>query len=431
MAAFFIQFFLNLLDIGIFWYYLNTFHNKKRTPTFVCMPLSVLLAAVWAWVNSFGYPFVNLLVLAIVLSVLSFLFYGGLLQKVTGVIVFIGAGILVEPAGFIILQVLRYSPSDGEMYKYYFVAALGEIMRCGAIYLFCRAARLKGIKFSKLPADFIWPVLVVFVFAVMDCCFIVMVSLESGSAKSLVMCLCIIVSVILTYYLVFYMVERIAGLFEKQHEEEMYKEEMRYQEIYYRELEKRNEDMQVFKHDLKNKLIEMYRFFEDEDTKQLMERIRKIYQELDSADDASYSANPAVDSVLRLKIGKAKSEGIEMDVYVLVPKGLQLEYGDTGVLYGNLLDNAIEACQKVEQGKRYIHIENKYIDGKMLLVIENSKPPAVNEKLRTTKQDSYQHGRGIASVRKVVGKYNGTVVFSDKGDCFEAAVMLYGIEAGQ
>ncbi len=40
---------------------------------------------------------------------------------------------------------------------------------------------------------------------------------------------------------------------------------MRYQEIYYRELEKRNEDMQVFKHDLKNKLVEMYRFFEEED----------------------------------------------------------------------------------------------------------------------------------------------------------------------
>lgn len=42
------------------------------------------------------------------------------------------------------------------------------------------------------------------------------------------------------------MVERLASLFEKQHEEEM-----RYQEIYYRELEKRNDDMQVLKHDLK------------------------------------------------------------------------------------------------------------------------------------------------------------------------------------
>ena len=111
------------------------------------MPLSVLLAAVWAWVNSFGYPFANLLALAAVLSVLSLLFYGGLLQKVTGVIVFIGAGILVEPAGFILLQVLQYSPPDGEMYKYYFVAALGGNyeMWCHFIF-FCRGGKTERDK---------------------------------------------------------------------------------------------------------------------------------------------------------------------------------------------------------------------------------------------------------------------------------------------
>ncbi len=151
MAAFFIQFFLNLLDIGIFWYYLNTFHNKKRVPAFVCMPLPVLLAAVWAWVNRFGYPFANLLALATVLSVLSLLFYGGLLQKVTGVIVFIGAGILVEPAGFILLQVLQYSPPDGEMYKYYFVAALGE-MWCHLSFL--QGGKAERDKFFKTAGRF-------------------------------------------------------------------------------------------------------------------------------------------------------------------------------------------------------------------------------------------------------------------------------------
>ena len=86
MAAFFIQFFLNLLDIGIFWYYLSTFHNKKRVPAFICMPLPVLLAAVWAWVNSFGYPFANLLVLATVLSVLSLLFYGACCRRLQGLL---------------------------------------------------------------------------------------------------------------------------------------------------------------------------------------------------------------------------------------------------------------------------------------------------------------------------------------------------------
>lgn len=107
---------------------------------------------------------------------------------------------------------------------------------------------------------------------------------------------------------------------------------------------------------------------------------------------------------------------------------MQLEHGDIGVLYGNLLDNAIEACCNVPKDKRYIRLENKFISGKMLLIIENSKSGIRNENLTTTKKDSYSHGRGIKSVRRVVEKYNGTVNFTDKEDVFEVSAMLYGIE---
>lgn len=107
---------------------------------------------------------------------------------------------------------------------------------------------------------------------------------------------------------------------------------------------------------------------------------------------------------------------------------MQLERGDIGVLYGNLLDNAIEACRKVPEGKRFIRLENKYQSGKLLLVITNSKTMEKNENLKTTKKDSYSHGRGILSVQRVAEKYNGTAGFTDKGEVFEASVILYGIE---
>ena len=100
------------------------------------------------------------------------------------------------------------------------------------------------------------------------------------------------------------------------------------------------------------------------------------------------------------------------------------------VLYGNLLDNAIEACRKVPEGKRFIRLENKYQSGKLLLVITNSKTIEKNENLKTTKKDSYSHGRGILSVQRVADKYNGTAGFTDKGEVFEASVILYGIEVG-
>ena len=93
------------------------------------------------------------------------------------------------------------------------------------------------------------------------------------------------------------------------------------------------------------------------------------------------------------------------------------------------MDNAIEACRKVEEDRRFIRIENKFTEGKLLLIVENSKTGERNESLKTTKKDNYSHGRGIHSVRKVVEKYNGTVTFTDKGEIFEVSAMLYGIEA--
>lgn len=110
------------------------------------------------------------------------------------------------------------------------------------------------------------------------------------------------------------------------------------------------------------------------------------------------------------------------------PKQMQLDHGDIGVLYGNLVDNAVEACSKVPEGQRFVKIENKYQSGILLLVITNSKTGKKNKSLKTTKKDNIRHGHGVQSVRKVIEKYNGTVSFTDKGDIFEVSAMLYGIE---
>ena len=145
-------------------------------------------------------------------------------------------------------------------------------------------------------------------------------------------------------------------------------------------------------------------------------------------DEKQYSDNPIVDSVLRIKFGRAKARGIKVETSIRIPKKMQLDHGDIGVLYGNLVDNAVEACSKVPEEQRFVKIENKYQSGILLLVITNSKTGKKNKSLKTTKKDNIRHGHGVQSVRKVVEKYNGTVSFTDKGDIFEVSAMLYGIE---
>ena len=75
----------------------------------------------------------------------------------------------------------------------------------------------------------------------------------------------------------------------------------------------------------------------------------------------------------------------------------------------------------VEQEKRYVHVESKFQEGRLLLSIKNSKPSGTSSYQQTSKKDKIKHGRGIRSVRKVAEKYGGELLLKDQGEHFEAA----------
>ncbi len=316
----------------------------------------------------------------------------------------------------------------GESYKYYFVMVICSFVRGNVMYILSKLISKKGMQIADFPKEILGVLVMVFAFTVLNCCFVILLSLEAGSEKSLLMCASIVISIVLTDYFMLYMMERFNYLVQKQYEDAMYREEMHYKDIYYEEAEKQNKEVQKLKHDMKHKLHELYHLLENSDGHELSEKIGAMCIEFEQIDEKQYSDNPIVDSVLRIKFGRAKARGIKVETSIRIPKKMQLDHGDIGVLYGNLVDNAVEACSKVPEEQRFVKIENKYQSGILLLVITNSKTGKKNKSLKTTKKDNIRHGHGVQSVRKVVEKYNGTVSFTDKGDIFEVSAMLYGIE---
>ena len=318
--------------------------------------------------------------------------------------------------------------ADGRSYKYYFVMVICSFVRGNVMYILSKLISKKGMQIADFPREILGVLVMVFTFTVLNCCFVILLSLEAGSEKSLLMCASIVISIVLTDYFMLYMMERFNYLVQKQYEDAMYREEMHYKDIYYEEAEKQNKEVQKLKHDMKHKLHELYHLVENSDGQELSEKIGAMCMEFEQIDEKQYSDNPIVDSVLRIKFGRAKARGIKVETSIRIPKQMQLDHGDIGVLYGNLVDNAVEACSKVPEGQRFVKIENKYQSGILLLIITNSKTGKKNKSLKTTKKDNIRHGHGVQSVRKVVEKYNGTVSFTDKGDIFEVSAMLYGIE---
>lgn len=64
---FIIRFAVNLFDLGIFWYYLRSFKKMKRVPMAAFAVYLVIMAAIWATVNSLEKPYLNLLTLVLIL----------------------------------------------------------------------------------------------------------------------------------------------------------------------------------------------------------------------------------------------------------------------------------------------------------------------------------------------------------------------------
>ena len=106
--------------------------------------------------------------------------------------------------------------------------------------------------------------------------------------------------------------------------------------------------------------------------------------------------------------------------------GLTISEEDIVTLLGNLLDNAIEACEKLS-GNKVIQFKMIIEEGQLVLSIRNTVKDAVkieDNRIVTSKRDKSQHGIGLMNVDSVIRKNNGTSVLKCEDGWFSFAAMI-------
>ena len=96
---------------------------------------------------------------------------------------------------------------------------------------------------------------------------------------------------------------------------------------------------------------------------------------------------------------------------------------DICVLLGNLLDNAIEACLKINSN-RSIKLRFKQVENYFSIVVKNTFLNEDNDDLVTTKENKMNHGFGIKSVKSIVKKYGGDFQIIKDDDYFIVSILL-------
>lgn len=152
--------------------------------------------------------------------------------------------------------------------------------------------------------------------------------------------------------------------------------------------------------------------------------IKSKYNELKAMNIERYSHNKMIDLVIYNKVQIMREKGIKDIVDVTLCENMNIVDIDIVTLLFNILDNAIEACDKIENSK-FINIKifEKY-NCIYIEVINSKSPHVIVDNLKTTKDDPMNHGIGITIIKNIVRKYKGDVLFEDNINTFRVKLFL-------
>lgn len=184
---------------------------------------------------------------------------------------------------------------------------------------------------------------------------------------------------------------------------------------YYASMEQQHFEIRRLKHDLANHLQTLYALPEEKRDAYL----KDLTENTVVSETLSYCGDATVNAVLTVKKNLMDRYGICLETSVDIPDTLPYQKTDLCALYANALDNAIEACMRMDETKRLITLKSKAQKGLFCLEVRNPLPdtisPTVLRKaetdfiLPTSKSDKTNHGIGLKSIREIVERYHGSV----------------------
>lgn len=187
-----------------------------------------------------------------------------------------------------------------------------------------------------------------------------------------------------------------------------------------------------FRHDLKNVLIGLQAKLETGEVSGSKQILNTLIDDFSSSKGIAHSGNLIIDSIINYKHQVASSVNIPFQLDLRFPAEIVLDPTAISVILGNALDNAIEACQRIHSGKRYIKIQMHYQHESLFIHIENTYAGSIRTnisgKICSTKSNYKSHGIGLKSIHDMVEKMQGLLDISFDHNIFQLEIVLFNIK---
>lgn len=180
---------------------------------------------------------------------------------------------------------------------------------------------------------------------------------------------------------------------------------------YYQMTRQHIEQMRIIRHDFINQIQTAYMMIQEGSTPERAKALlADSYQQLADARLTIYCENPVINALISVKAVKAEERDIAFSVEGTMGDLSGMEEIDLCSLFGNMLDNAIEACSRIPQGEeRRLILKVTEKGGYQMIRTENtySKKEQEGDFFRTSKEDRLNHGYGMKLIERICKKYGG------------------------
>lgn len=192
------------------------------------------------------------------------------------------------------------------------------------------------------------------------------------------------------------------------------------QEDYYSALTEQYESIRKMRHDIANHMYTINILLEDGKSDEAAEYAKELNAEHSYTSSFGDCQNHVLDAFLHHRIDEFTANGIETDAKIILPQDLDISNCDLISVFGNLLDNAAEACAAIDNPK--ISIISELRGNYLFVSVEN--PLSETTEIKKRRISELERGLGNRILQNLAEKYDGEFSCSISDGTYSATMLL-------
>lgn len=384
------------------------------------MGIVLLGGLIWLVNHYFLYIFINYIGMILSAIGISYYFYKGLLPKRSLAAIFCMAIIIAIETGVLYSISFIFKINIEEAVQIPSYLLLGLIVSKTLGLMVCDAIRVKSNMRDFKLGKIYWLLFVVLFSGVILVVFILfwMTYKLNDFTYNTMAGICSFILIFCSFF-VLYLYERFARQSLELQRKAQYEQQLKGQLKHVDEIIVQQTEVRRLKHDMTNQLLAINGYMDQGDLAGGKHYIRSLIDQLQAIGTGINTGNIALDAILNAKKEVAQSKGIAFTTSLRIADRLSIAPDDLCVIFGNALDNALEACAQLPQdADKTITLTLVQDATSLFCKITNTALPPQHSDWRTTKADSINHGFGMRNIREALENYEVTPEFSWKDGLF-------------